>query len=164
MALSVLPRLEPPPYFRGEWIAPEDPGYDERRAHFNTRVDRRPALIARCQGVQDVRAALRAAREEGWEVAVRGGGRSFAGHSTIEGGLLLDLSLMNDVFVDPDRRTARVGPGATQGEVLVETVPYGLAPITGTLSHLGFVGVAIYNGAGHLSARHGYACDWILSA
>lgn len=153
-----------PPYFRGEWLVEGDPGYDERRAHFNKRYDRRPALIARCAGVQDVRAALRFAREQGWEVSVRGGGRSPGGYSTIERGLLLDLSLMNDVYVDPDRRTARVGPGATQAEVLRETVPFGLAPVTGALSHIGFVGVAIFSGTGHLSPRHGYSCDWVLSA
>ncbi|HJQ04633.1 MAG TPA: FAD-binding oxidoreductase [Nocardioides sp.] len=153
-----------PPYFRGEWIVPTDPGYDDGRQHFNHIFDRRPAVVARCDGVQDVRAALRVAREQGWEIAVRGGGRGPGGHSAIEGGLLLDLSLMNDVYVDADRRTARVGPGATQAEVLRETVPYGLAPITGLLSHIGFVGVAIYSGTGHLSPRHGYSCDWVLSA
>lgn len=153
-----------PTNFRGEWLAPGDPGYEERRAHFNPRFDRRPALIARCSGVQDVRAALRVAREQGWEVTARCGGRGIGGHSTIEGGLLLDLSLMNDVFVDPQRRTARVGPGATQGDVLIETVPYGLAPITGTSAHIGFVGVALFSGLGYLSPRHGFSCDWILSA
>jgi len=153
-----------PPYFRGDWIAPGDPAYDERRAHFNHLYDRRPAVVARCVGVQDVRAALRLAAEQGWEIAIRGGGRGPGGHSAIEGGLLLDLSLMDDVFVDADRRTARVGPGATQADVLRETVPYGLAPITGLLSHIGFVGVAIYSGTGHLSPRHGYSCDWVLSA
>ncbi len=153
-----------PPDFRGEWVVSGDAGYDERRAHFNRRFDRRPAVIARCVGVQDVRAALQVAREQGWDVTVRSGGRGPGGHSTIEGGLLLDLTMMNDVFVDPDRRTARVGPGATQGDVMRETVPYGLAPVTGALSHIGFVGVAIYSGTGHLSPRHGYSCDWVLSA
>lgn len=166
MSLDVSSRDEvsAPPYFRGEWIEPGDPSYDERRAHFNHIFDRRPAVIARCNGVQDVRATLRMAQERGLDVAVRGGGRGPGGHSAIEGGVLLDLSLMNDVFVDVDRKTARVGPGATQGDVLRETVPYGLAPITGLLSHIGFVGVAIYSGTGHLSPRHGYACDWVLSA
>jgi len=167
MSLDVISHDEvvtAPPYFRGEWIAPGDPSYDERRAHFNHLFDRRPAVVARCDGVQDVRAALRVAREQGWEIAVRGGGRGPGGHAAIDGGMLLDLSLMNDVFVDADRRTARVGPGATQGDVLRETVPYGLAPITGLLSHIGFVGVAIYSGTGHLSPRHGYSCDWVLSA
>ncbi|WP_109508591.1 FAD-binding oxidoreductase [Nocardioides speluncae] len=164
MSLDVRDVVMAPPYFRGEWISPGDPSYDERRAHFNHVFDRRPAVIARCVGVQDVRAALQVARDQGWDIAVRGGGRGPGGHSAIEGGLLLDLSLMNEVFVDVDRRTARVGPGATQSDVLRETVPYGLAPITGLLSHIGFVGVAIYSGTGHLSPRHGYSCDWVLSA
>src|SRR4030095_3084952 len=130
--------------FRGEWIDSSHPAYDDRRRHFNHLYDRRPTVVARCAGGQDVRAAVRAAAEQGCEIAVRGGGRGRSGHSAIEGGMLIDLSLMDDVFVDVDRRTARVGPGATQADVLRETVPYGLAPITGLLSHIGFVGVAIY--------------------
>lgn len=153
-----------PPYFRGEWLTPGGSRYDESRAHFNHLFDRRPTVVARCRGVQDVRAALEVARDRGWDVAVRGGGRGPGGHSSIEGGLLIDLSLMNDVYVDPERRSARVGPGASQSDVLRETVPYGLAPITGLLSHIGFVGVALYSGTGHLSPRHGYSCDWVLSA
>lgn len=153
-----------PPHFRGEWLTADDAGYEERRAHFNRLFDREPAVVARCLGVQDVRDALRVAREQDWEVAVRGGGRGPGGHSTIDGGMLIDLSLMKEVHVDPARRTAQVGPGATQGDVLRETVPYGLAPVTGLLSHIGFVGVAIFSGTGYLSPRHGYSCDWVLSA
>lgn len=164
MSLDISAAVNSPPYFRGEWIDASHAAYDARRAHYNHLYDRRPAVVARCVGVQDVRAALQVAAAHGWDVAVRGGGRGPGGHSTIEGGLLLDLSLMNDVFVDPDRRSARVGPGATQADVLRETVPYGLAPVTGLLSHIGFVGVAIYSGTGYLSPRHGYSCDWILSA
>src|SRR5829696_349257 len=161
---DVSTTLAAPPYFRGEWLTSEDEGYDERRRHFNTRFDRRPELIARCSGVQDVRAAVRTAREHGLEIAIRSGGRSFGGHSTIDGGMLIDLSLMNDVSVDPVRRTARVRPGATQGAVLIETSPHGLAPVTGVTSHVGFAGAAVYSGMGHLSPRHGFTTDGILSA
>ncbi len=96
--------------FRGELIRPADPTYDEHRRIWNGSIDRRPALIARCSGVADVTAAIRFAGRSGLPVAVRGGGHSFPGHSTCDGGIVIDLSPMRGIRVDPHARTVRAQP------------------------------------------------------
>lgn len=152
-----------PQRFRGELIRPGDDGYDDYRHVVDRRFDARPALIARCAGVSDVRAALRIARESGLEVAVRSGGHGFAGLSTVDGGLLIDLRLLNDVHVDVERRIARIRPGALGGDVILETAPHGLAPVGGTRARVGFGGLAIFNGQGYLAPRYGNAADHVLA-
>src|SRR6266496_416128 len=97
--------------FRGELVRPDSPGYEEHRRVWNGSIDRHPALIARCAGVADVIAAVQFARETGLQIAVRGGGHSFPGHSVCDGGLVIDLSPMKGIRVDPATRTARAQPG-----------------------------------------------------
>ena len=149
--------------FRGTLIRPGDPGYEQHRRIVDRRFDARPALIARCAGVSDVRAALKMARDSGLVVAVRSGGHSFPGLSTVDGGIVIDLSLMNDVQVDLERQTARIRPGALGGDIILETVPYGLAPVGGARARVGFGGLAIFNGQGYLAPRYGNAADNIIS-
>ena len=116
--------------FRGELIRPEDEGYDAARAVFNGMIDRRPALIARCTGVADVVAAVNFARENELVVAVRGGGHSVPGYGTCDGGIVIDLSPMKGIWVDPEARTVRAQAGLTWGEFDRETQHFGLA-VTG---------------------------------
>jgi FAD/FMN-containing dehydrogenase len=155
--------LVAPRHFRGEFVGPGDEHYERLRWMKDRRYDLRPAVIARCVGVADVRAAIAFARERGLEIAVRSGGHSFHGFSSTDGGVVIDLGLMRDVRVDLQRRTATIRPGATNGDILAETTPFGLAPITGGTSNVGFGGLAIFNGQGYLSGRYGNAVDQILS-
>ena len=113
--------------FRGELIHPGEPSYDDLRAVWNGSIDRRPGLIARCTGVADIRSAIAFARRTGGPVAVRGGGHSFPGHSTCDGGIVLDLSPLKGIRVDPVRRTARAQAGVLLGELDRETQAFGLA-------------------------------------
>src|SRR5271166_1956295 len=112
---------------RGQSLLPGDPGYDAARAIPNAMIDRRPAVIVRCAGAADVVATVRFAREHNLLVAVRGGGHSVAGKSVCEGGLMVDLSAMKGIRVDPARRTARAQTGLTLGEFDRETTAFGLA-------------------------------------
>ncbi len=155
--------LQVPERFRGNLFRPGDLGYDEGRRIVDKRFDCRPALIACCQGVSDVQTALKIARTNGLEVAVRSGGHGFAGLSTVDGGLLIDLRSLNDVHVDVDRRIARIRPGALGGDILLETIPHGLAPVGGTRARVGFGGLAIFNGQGYLAPRYGNAVDHVLA-
>ncbi|MBV8734042.1 MAG: FAD-binding protein, partial [Solirubrobacterales bacterium] len=113
--------------FRGRLIGPQDGDYEAARAVFNAMIDRRPALIARCADAQDVAAAVGFARERGLLIAVRGGGHNGAGLGTCDGGIVIDLSLLKVVQVDPQARTVQVGGGCTWGEVDRATGEYGLA-------------------------------------
>src|SRR4029450_6035154 len=119
------------PGFRGEVIAPEHAGYDDARAVWNGTVDRRPRLIARCTGVADVAAAVRFARARDLEIAVRGGGHHVAGTGVCDDGIVIDLSAMRAVSVDPAERTADVQGGALWGDVDHETQAHGLASTGG---------------------------------
>ena len=150
--------------FRGELIGPDHPAYDEHRRVWNGSIDRFPALMARCQGVADVIAAVRFGRRTGSTVAVRGGGHSFPGQSTVEGGLVIDLSMMKGVRVDPEARTARVQPGVLLGELDRETQAFALAVPAGIVTHTGVAGLTLGGGIGWLQRKHGLTIDQLLSA
>lgn len=155
--------MDIPSGFEGELIAAGMPGYDEARRVFDRRADKRPGAILRCRSVEDVRAALRFARDRRSPIAVRSGGHGFTGRSTIDDGVLIDLSAMDGVILDADRRTVRIEPGARTGRVLRATVPAGLAPVTCAGNDIGVVGAALFAGQGYLSPRHGNMCDNVLS-
>jgi FAD/FMN-containing dehydrogenase len=150
--------------FAGELIQPGDPGYDERRAVWNGLIDRRPALIARCAGAADVQAAVRFARDNGLPIAVRGGGHNVAGHAAVDGGVVIDLSLINQITVDPAARVARVGGGATWGEVDAATQAHGLATPGGVFSRTGVAGLTLGGGYGWLRNKFGLSCDNLIGA
>src|SRR5713226_10098195 len=120
--------------FRGELLVPSDAGYDEARKLWNGMIDKRPALIARCAGVTDVIHCVNFAQENNLLVAVRGGGHNVAGNAVCDGGLMIDLSRMKGVRVDPARRTARAEAGLTWGEFDRETQAFGLATTGGQIS------------------------------
>ncbi len=151
--------------FAGEILTPEDgPRYDEARHVFNAMFDRRPAIIARAASTADVVAALAFARGAGLPVAVRGGGHSVAGYSTIDDGIVIDVGPMRRVEVDPATRRARVQAGATWGEVDRATQEHGLATTGGRMTTTGVAGFTLGSGSGWLERLHGLACDNLLSA
>jgi FAD/FMN-containing dehydrogenase len=150
--------------FRGEIIRPEDEGYDTARAVFNAMTDRRPALVARCTGVVDVVAAVNFARENELVVAVRGGGHSVPGYGSCDGGIVIDLSPMKGVWVDPEARTARAQAGLFWGELDRETQAFGLAVTGGRYSNTGIAGLTLGGGSGWLERKIGFTVDNLLSA
>jgi FAD/FMN-containing dehydrogenase len=149
--------------FRGELIRSQDDSYDAARAVFNAMIDRRPALIARCTGVADVTAAVNFARENELVVAVRGGGHSVPGYATCDGGIVIDLSPMKGVWVDPEARTVRAQAGLTWGEFDRETQHFGLAVTGGRVTHTGIAGETLGSGSGWLERKYGLTCDNLLS-
>ncbi|WP_049972064.1 FAD-binding oxidoreductase [Haladaptatus cibarius] len=149
----------------GDLITPEDEErYDEARRVWNGMINRRPALVARCEGVADVQAALRYAREHDLPIAVRGGGHGAAGRATVDDGLVIDLEPMHWVQVDPDSRRTRVGAGATWGDVDRETQQFGLAVPGGVVSVTGIAGLTLGGGMGHVRRKYGLSCDNLVSA
>jgi len=148
--------------FRGELISPGHPEYDAARKVWNAAIDRYPAVVARCTDREDVAAALRLARQRNLPVAIRGGGHSFAGHSTCNGGLVIDLSGMKRVTVDARRQVAAVEPGLTWGELAGATQGHGLAPVGGHVSSVGVAGLTLGGGIGWLARKHGLACDNLI--
>ena len=150
--------------FQGELIYPGDVNYDEARAIWNGMIDRRPALIARCATVSDVQAALQFARESGWTLSVRGGGHNVAGHAVNDDGIVIDLSLMNRVAVDPDARLAYVGGGATIGDLDKATQAFGLATPMGVVTETGVAGLTLGGGFGHLRNKYGLSADNLVAA
>ncbi len=150
--------------FRGRLVSPADADYDAIRALHNGLVSKRPALIARCSSTADVVEALRFARESGLAVAVRGGGHNVAGRASVDGGLMIDLSTMKSVQVDPDTRVARAEGGVTWGELNAATQAHGLATTGGVVSSTGIAGLTLGGGVGWLMGRFGLAVDNLLSA
>ncbi len=150
--------------YRGLLIRPGDDGYDAARQVWNAMIDRRPALIAQCTGVGDVMRAVEFARAHDLPLAVRGGGHNVAGNAVCDGGLMLDLSLMKGIRVDPMARTVRAEGGVTWGELDRETQAFGLATTGGTVSSTGIAGLTLGGGFGWLMRRHGLACDNLLAA
>lgn len=150
--------------FQGELIGPDHPTYDEARKLWNGMINRRPALIARCSGVADVIAAVRFARERNLLVAVRGGGHNVAGTAVCDDGLVIDLSALKGIRVDPTARTAQAEPGLLWGAFDQETQRFGLATTGGIVTHTGLAGLTLGGGIGWLMRKHGLTCDNLLSA
>lgn len=148
--------------FSGTILRAGDEGYEEARRVHNGLIDRRPALIARCGGAADVADALRFARGSGLEVSVRGGGHNVAGRAVTEGGVMIDLSAMKGIHVDPQGRTARAQGGVTWREINRETHVHGLAVTGGAISSTGIAGLTLGGGLGWLMAKHGLAADNLL--
>lgn len=148
---------------RGQSLGPGEPGYDLARTIPNAMIDRRPAVIARCISASDVIRCVRFAREQNLLVSVRGGGHSVAGKSVCDGGLMIDLSAMKGIRVDPLRRTARAEAGATLGEFDRETQAFGLATTLGVVPATGISGLTLGGGFGNLMAKYGLALDNLIS-
>jgi hypothetical protein len=150
--------------FRGELLLPTTPGYDTARTIWNGNVDRRPAIVARCTGVADVVAAVRSAREHDLEIAIRGGGHNVAGTAVCDDGIVIDLSTMRAVWVDPVGRSAWVQGGALWSDVDHETQAHGLATTGGIVGHTGVAGLTLGGGIGFLMRKHGLAVDNLVEA
>jgi FAD/FMN-containing dehydrogenase len=148
---------------RGELIRPSDAGYEQHRRVWNGSIDRHPALIVRCAEVADVRSAIGFARAHDLLVAVRGGGHSFPGYSVYDGGMVIDLSLMKGIRVDPAARTARVQAGVLLGELDRATQAFGLAVTTGIVTHTGVAGLTLGGGLGWIMRKYGLTIDNLLS-
>jgi len=149
--------------FRGALLQASDEGYDDARRVWNGSVDKRPALIARCIGTGDVIEAVKFARARGLPVAVKGGGHSIPGHCVIDDGLMIDMSPMKGVWVDPVAKTARAQGGLTWGDFDRETQLYGLAVTGGQVSTTGIAGLTLGGGIGWLMRKHGLTCDNLVS-
>ncbi len=149
---------------RGAVLAPDDPGYDSARAVWNAMIDRRPAVIVRPTDTADVMTAVRFARTNGLPVSVRGGAHNVAGNAVGDGALMVDLSAMRDISVDPEMRRARVAGGATWGDVDRATQAFGLATSGGLISDTGVGGLTLSGGIGWLRSRHGLSIDNLVSA
>src|SRR5215510_4922810 len=141
--------------FGGQLLKPADMGYDDARKVHNGLIDKRPALIARCRGVADVVDAINLTRRLGLEVAVRGGGHNVAGRATIDGGVMIDLSQMKGIEVDPKRRLVRAQGGVTWAELNRETQRHGLATTGGVVSSTGIAGLTLGGGIGWLMGKYG---------
>jgi FAD/FMN-containing dehydrogenase len=169
MATAVTQRLdaETIEHFRarlkGPLLQPDDPGYETARAVQNAMIQRRPALIAQCRGVADVIACVNFARERELLVAIRGGGHNAAGNGVCDDGLVIDLSGMRAVRVDPAARTARVEGGATWADLDRETQAFGLATPGGNISTTGVGGLTLHGGMGHLRRKYGFSVDNLLA-
>src|SRR2546425_13038978 len=149
---------------RGEVIGPESKQYDDARKVYNAMIDKRPAVVVRCQGVADVIAAVKAARAEGLTIAVRGGGHSVPGFGTADGALVIDLSRMKGIRVDPATKTVRAEGGCTWGDFNHATHAFGLATTGGIISTTGIAGLTLGGGIGYLARGAGLTLDNLVSA
>jgi FAD/FMN-containing dehydrogenase len=148
---------------QGDLVAPDHPDYEQVRRIWNGSIDRHPALIARCAGASDVMAAVRYGQASGVPVAVRSGGHSFPGLSVADDALIIDLSLMKSVRVDPEARVARVQAGVLLGELDRATQAYGLAVPSGIVTHTGVAGLTLGGGIGWIMRKHGLSIDQLIS-
>ena len=148
---------------RGAVLRPGDPGYDDARTIWNGLIDRRPALIVQCSGAADVVDAVNFAREQNLTLSIKGGGHNVAGNAVNDGGLVIDLSQMRSVRVDPSTHTVRAEGGATWGETDRETQLFGLAVPGGVVSTTGIAGLTLHGGVGHLRRKHGLSIDNLIS-
>jgi FAD/FMN-containing dehydrogenase len=164
MAAVTEQELEGLEAFAGDLLRPGEAAYEEARRAFNGLIDKRPALIARCLGEADIADAIAYARGAGLEISIRGGGHSVAGRCLTDGGLMIDLSRMKGIYVDPSARTARVQPGVSWGELNRETQLHGLAVTGGLISTTGIAGLTLGGGLGWLMPKLGLATDNLLSA
>ena len=144
---------------RGELIEPSHPNYNSTRVIWNGMIDRKPALIARCLNAGDVALAVCFARDTGFAIAIRAGGHNVAGYAVCDGGLMIDLSLMNGVRVAPDLCNAFVEGGAIWGDVDAATTVFGRATPGGLISDTGVAGLTLSGGIGWLRGSHGLSCD-----
>jgi len=149
--------------FRGPVLTPDALEYEETRKIWNAMIDRRPGLIVRCTGTQDVVNAVRFARQHRFLLSVRGGGHNIAGLAVCDGGLMIDLSLMRGIWVDAKGRTARAQAGCTLGDVDRETQLHGLAAVLGFVSATGIAGLTTGGGFGYLTRQYGWTCDNLVS-
>ncbi len=145
--------------FLGEIVVPGSSGYDAARVVWNAMIDRRPAIVARCDGVDDVVRSIRFGRDQGMAIAVRSGGHSVGGFSTCDDGIVIDLSLMRGVRVDPDRRIAFVRGGSLLRELDEGAQEHGLACPVGVVGHTGVAGLTLGGGMGRLQRRCGFSID-----
>lgn len=148
---------------RGALLLPGQAGYDDARSIWNAMIDRRPAIILRCLGTADVIAGVNFAREHGVALSIKGGGHNIAGLAVCDGGLMLDLSLMRGVWLDPAARSARAQAGCLLGDVDRETQIHGLAATLGFVSATGIAGLTLGGGFGYLTRRFGWTCDTVRS-
>jgi len=151
-------------HLRGTVLLPGDDGFDAARATWNGMIDRHPAAIVRCRGTADVIAAVNHARESGLPVSIRAGGHNVAGKAICDDGIVVDLSLMNDVRVDPAARRARAGGGAQWQDFDHEAQAFGLTTTGGVVSSTGVAGLTLGGGIGYLTRSHGLACDNLMAA
>ena len=149
---------------RGTVIQPGDAAYEEARKLYNGMIDKRPRIIARCAGVADVIAAVNFGREQGLLIAIRGGGHNGPGLGSCDDGLVIDLSSMRSVRVDPAKRTVRVEPGCTSADVDHATHAFGLAVPFGIVSSTGVAGLTLGGGTGYLTRKYGLTIDNLLEA
>jgi len=148
---------------RGPVLVPGVEGYDEARAIWNGLIDRRPALIVQCTGAADVVDSVKFAREHDLLLSIKGGGHNVAGNAVNDGGIVIDLSAMRGVHVDPSTQTVRVQGGATLGDLDRETQLFGLAVPAGVVSTTGVAGLTLHGGTGHLRRKHGLSIDSLIS-
>jgi FAD/FMN-containing dehydrogenase len=149
---------------RGRVITASDADYDEARSVYNGMHDRSPIAVVQCADAADLMAVIAAGRDSGLDLAVRGGGHSVPGFGTLDDGLVIDLSKMNNISVDPTKKVARVGGGATWGDVDHATYPFGLAAPGGIISTTGVGGLTLGGGIGYLTRSVGLSIDNLLSA
>ena len=149
---------------RGQLIGRDDPGYDDARQLYNGMIDKRPLLIAKCADVADVAASVNFGRDSGLVIAIRGGGHNGPGLGSVDDGLVIDLSTMKGIRVDPATRTVRVGPGCTSGDVDHATHLFGLAVPFGIVSTTGVAGLTLGGGSGYMTRKYGLTIDNLLEA